>query len=297
MARIWRDGQKRPCSIYRLLTTGLIDEKMFQRQLYKESTIGFVGQSSGRSQGVGGASKKSSCGTFSTEELRRLFEMNLNTDCDTRDVLAGKGGEEWVDCKEEVSDDALQAVVRAGLVSFVHRQAASSVEADRVQENNTDSLSAQCVHDTVTNCDWQDARSTGDEVQAGDRKSNQKGEPHAVGSSSALDETRAKGKGCGQGSSRTQACENVNGGQAHRTLSEEDGGEEDLSSEHDMEQLAAALQDSSDDSSEHDIEQLAMEDSSDDDWQQVCGNATISHANSLSHGHGADCLQLESDDE
>jgi SNF2 family DNA or RNA helicase len=36
MARIWRDGQQRTCHIYRLLSTGLIDEKMFQRQLYKQ---------------------------------------------------------------------------------------------------------------------------------------------------------------------------------------------------------------------------------------------------------------------
>lgn len=35
MARIWRDGQAKPCTIYRLLTTGAIDEKMYQRQLMK----------------------------------------------------------------------------------------------------------------------------------------------------------------------------------------------------------------------------------------------------------------------
>ena len=35
MARIWRDGQQKACTIYRLLTTGTIDEKIFQRQLQK----------------------------------------------------------------------------------------------------------------------------------------------------------------------------------------------------------------------------------------------------------------------
>ena len=35
MARIWRDGQARPCAVYRLLTTGALDEKMYQRQLMK----------------------------------------------------------------------------------------------------------------------------------------------------------------------------------------------------------------------------------------------------------------------
>lgn len=28
MARIWRDGQKLPCNVYRLLTTGTIEEKV-----------------------------------------------------------------------------------------------------------------------------------------------------------------------------------------------------------------------------------------------------------------------------
>jgi SNF2 family DNA or RNA helicase len=28
MARIWRDGQKRPCFVHRVLTTGTIEEKV-----------------------------------------------------------------------------------------------------------------------------------------------------------------------------------------------------------------------------------------------------------------------------
>lgn len=35
MSRIWRDGQTRNCYIYRLITTGSIEEKIFQRQLSK----------------------------------------------------------------------------------------------------------------------------------------------------------------------------------------------------------------------------------------------------------------------
>ena len=33
--RIWRDGQRRPCVLYRLLVTGSIEEKMFMRQMSK----------------------------------------------------------------------------------------------------------------------------------------------------------------------------------------------------------------------------------------------------------------------
>lgn len=35
MARIWRDGQKKSVHIYRLLTSGTIEEKIFQRQISK----------------------------------------------------------------------------------------------------------------------------------------------------------------------------------------------------------------------------------------------------------------------
>ena len=33
MARVWRDGQKKPVRIYRLVTSGTIEEKIFQRQV------------------------------------------------------------------------------------------------------------------------------------------------------------------------------------------------------------------------------------------------------------------------
>ena len=35
MARVWRDGQRRPCHVYRLVTTGTIEEKILQRQVTK----------------------------------------------------------------------------------------------------------------------------------------------------------------------------------------------------------------------------------------------------------------------
>ena len=35
MARIWRDGQKKPVSVYRLVTAGTIEEKIYQRQIAK----------------------------------------------------------------------------------------------------------------------------------------------------------------------------------------------------------------------------------------------------------------------
>ncbi|XP_074236853.1 DNA repair and recombination protein RAD54-like isoform X4 [Saimiri boliviensis] len=37
MARVWRDGQKKTCYIYRLLSAGTIEEKIFQRQSHKKA--------------------------------------------------------------------------------------------------------------------------------------------------------------------------------------------------------------------------------------------------------------------
>lgn len=33
--RAWRIGQTRPVTIYRLITSGTIEEKVYQRQIYK----------------------------------------------------------------------------------------------------------------------------------------------------------------------------------------------------------------------------------------------------------------------
>ena len=36
MGRVWRQGQRRPVVVYRLLSTGTLEEKMFQRQVRLE---------------------------------------------------------------------------------------------------------------------------------------------------------------------------------------------------------------------------------------------------------------------
>ncbi|RHY03848.1 hypothetical protein DYB25_001057, partial [Aphanomyces astaci] len=41
-ARIWREGQKKQCFIYRFVATGTLEEKIFQRQLSKEGLQSIV---------------------------------------------------------------------------------------------------------------------------------------------------------------------------------------------------------------------------------------------------------------
>ena len=83
MARIHRDGQRRPVMVYRMLTTGCFDEKIFQRQLTKQGLADSV------------MDNKSGSAAFTLSELKDLFSLHENTECQTHDLLGcpcgGKG--------------------------------------------------------------------------------------------------------------------------------------------------------------------------------------------------------------
>ncbi|KII92162.1 hypothetical protein PLICRDRAFT_50591 [Plicaturopsis crispa FD-325 SS-3] len=80
MARIHRDGQKRPVFIYRLLTAGTIDEKIYQRQVTK---IGLSNCAHTLEQGNSGSKSDS----FSRKDLRDIFRVHPDTACNTHDLL------------------------------------------------------------------------------------------------------------------------------------------------------------------------------------------------------------------
>jgi len=77
MARIWRQGQKRPCFIYRFLTTGCLDEHIWMRAITKQGLAGSMMNDPGSNGGD----------AFSPAELKALFQINLNTACVTHDLL------------------------------------------------------------------------------------------------------------------------------------------------------------------------------------------------------------------
>ncbi|XP_076321945.1 DNA repair and recombination protein RAD54-like okr [Tachypleus tridentatus] len=79
MARVWRDGQKKECFIYRLLTTGTIEEKIFQRQTHKKALSSCVVDNEENVQRH-----------FSLAELRELFRLEENTVSDTHEKLKCK---------------------------------------------------------------------------------------------------------------------------------------------------------------------------------------------------------------
>uniref|UniRef100_J3LHD5 DNA repair and recombination protein RAD54 n=2 Tax=Oryza brachyantha TaxID=4533 RepID=J3LHD5_ORYBR len=67
-ARVWRDGQKKRVYIYRFLSTGTIEEKVYQRQMSKEGLQKVIQQ-----EQADGKMKGSS---LSTEDLRDLFTFH-----------------------------------------------------------------------------------------------------------------------------------------------------------------------------------------------------------------------------
>ncbi|XP_033628194.1 DNA repair and recombination protein RAD54B-like isoform X1 [Asterias rubens] len=77
MARVWRDGQKKQVHIYRLITTGTIEEKVYQRQISKQGLSGAVVDA-----------KSHGHVKFSLEDLKDLFTLNEGTVCITHDMMA-----------------------------------------------------------------------------------------------------------------------------------------------------------------------------------------------------------------
>ncbi|KAI6178756.1 DNA repair and recombination protein RAD54-like [Aphelenchoides besseyi] len=76
MARVWRDGQKKNCFVYRLLATGTIEEKIFQRQTHKKALSSCVVDE------VEDVARH-----FSSNELKTLFELNTTVASDTHEKL------------------------------------------------------------------------------------------------------------------------------------------------------------------------------------------------------------------
>ncbi|KAF9451278.1 RAD54B protein [Macrolepiota fuliginosa MF-IS2] len=78
MARCHRDGQKRPVFIYRFLTAGAIDEKIYQRQVTKLALSDSL---------IGSATNASKSDTFTRKDLRDIFRVHTDTPSNTHDLL------------------------------------------------------------------------------------------------------------------------------------------------------------------------------------------------------------------
>ena len=79
LARVWRDGQKKDCFVYRFIATGTIEEKIFQRQSHKQSLSSCVVDSAEDVERH-----------FSLDSLRELFQYRDGTTSDTHDTFKCK---------------------------------------------------------------------------------------------------------------------------------------------------------------------------------------------------------------
>ena len=79
LARVWRDGQKKDCFVYRFIGTGSIEEKIFQRQSHKQSLSSCVVDSAEDVERH-----------FTLDSLRELFQFKPDTTSDTHDTFKCK---------------------------------------------------------------------------------------------------------------------------------------------------------------------------------------------------------------
>lgn len=127
MARIHRDGQKRPVFIYRLITTGCIDEKIFQRQLMKNNL----------SDKFLDNKKSSKDDVFDVNDLKDLFTLNLETQSNTHDLIDCNCDGEGEEVLENISDIDISDDDEESDAAVATKQN-SWVSALEVKNNSTD---------------------------------------------------------------------------------------------------------------------------------------------------------------
>lgn len=125
MGRVYRQGQTKPCTIYRLITSGTIEEVIYQRQHQKERLAAMSVDSQSQ-------------GKFTKEELAECFTLKSNCPCDTKEKVGdawpnyeGQASlKEW-DCSDEplldVSETAKQYI---GFVHIVDAAASTVASAN-----------------------------------------------------------------------------------------------------------------------------------------------------------------------
>ncbi|WFC99495.1 helicase [Malassezia yamatoensis] len=132
MARIHRDGQTKPCYIYRLLLVGAMDEKMYQRQITKiglsDALVGSDTRTVEQASSVGDS--------FSQEEIKDIFTLHPYTRCLSHDLLrcpCNGQGTPPPKVSESEQDDILPRM-RTGFVSASDVQKESVLERTQRQE-------------------------------------------------------------------------------------------------------------------------------------------------------------------
>ncbi|KAN0012652.1 hypothetical protein ACTFIU_007963 [Dictyostelium citrinum] len=128
MERVWREGQTKPVFIYRLFSTGTIEEKIYQRQLMKESISNSIVDKKFNDNG----------GNFSVEDLKDIFSYNENTNSDTHDLLQCGCGSD-----SNSNSSATSSIKKNELFKTIQH-------LDKWEHyRDVDQFSKQCKHDSI----------------------------------------------------------------------------------------------------------------------------------------------------
>ena len=127
LARVWRDGQKKACFVYRFIATGSIEEKILQRQSHKQSLSSCVVDDDLDAERH-----------FSGEDLRALFQFKHNTDSDTHDTYKCKR------CRDGKQVLASKAMLYGDTSTWNH------VSKHEFGKLHDDLLRAEVMHDDVS---------------------------------------------------------------------------------------------------------------------------------------------------
>ncbi|KAG8720404.1 helicase [Ceratobasidium sp. 394] len=136
MARIHRDGQKRPVFIYRLITAGTIDEKIYQRQVTK---LGLSNSliSEAAVTDKAGSSKSSGADSFTKRDLQDIFNVHPQTLCQTHELLQCQcSNADHMITSSANSDDEEELVSAADLIKNTTKPAPGKKSAKRIESDS-----------------------------------------------------------------------------------------------------------------------------------------------------------------
>ncbi|KAL8662227.1 MAG: hypothetical protein Q9202_004909 [Teloschistes flavicans] len=118
MARIHRDGQKRPCFIYRFLMAGGIDEKIWQRQIVKLGLASSI------------MDQKEEASSFTREHLKDLFRLDEGQTCQTHKLIGcqceGRHTDNLNDAKPTDSNIVLPSITALVKASGANKEKAKT---------------------------------------------------------------------------------------------------------------------------------------------------------------------------
>nr|GEW51041.1 protein chromatin remodeling 25 [Tanacetum cinerariifolium] len=159
-ARVWRDGQKKRVYIYRFLSTGTIEEKVYQRQMSKEGLQKVIQQEQ--------ADSKIQGNNLSTEDLRDLFtfhedarsDIHEKMNCTRCEISGGQSADTSIDEGSQSDEEDVGGF--AGISGCLHNLKRSEKQVGTPLEEDLASWGHHFSPNTVPDTIFQ--ASAGDEL-------------------------------------------------------------------------------------------------------------------------------------